>query len=785
MTNIPSEEAIQIERLPALPLRQLAVFPHMVLHFDVGRARSVAALDAAMMEGQRLFLTAQTDETVDDPTYRDLHQVGIVARIKQMLKLPNDIVRVLVEGLSRARLLAVLQEEPHLICDVALEPDKAPDPVSLEAANRTAVAAFEEYAHLSDRISSETAESIIDIEDPSQRADAMAANALTSFEDRQEILSELDVGERLFKLSVYLAKENDILRAEKRIHMRVKGQIEKNQREFYLREQIKAIHKELGERDAAGEVEEFREKAGKLALNDEAREKVEREIERLSRIAQNSPEYTVSRNYIEWLLEIPWDRQTTDNMDLKNAARILGEDHYGLDKLKERVLEYLAVRSLTGSMKGPILCFVGPPGVGKTSIARSIARALGREFARMSLGGMRDEAEIRGHRRTYIGAIPGRIITSMRQAGTCNPVLLFDEIDKLASDFRGDPASALLEVLDGEQNNTFRDHYLDVPYDLSRVMFLTTANSLDTIPRPLLDRMEVIEVSGYTQEEKVEIAKRHLIPKMLKEHGLTETPPVFADAALRALIQGYTRESGVRALEREIASLCRKAATRAAALRDKGKKARSTRITAASLPSLLGPARFRFESREEPAQVGVVTGLAYTAFGGDTLSIEVTPMPGTGQLTLTGQLGDVMQESAKAGLSYIRANAKALGVDEKFHKNIDLHIHVPAGATPKDGPSAGISMTSAMISALSKIPARQDVAMTGEITLRGRVLPIGGLKEKTLAAHRAGVKTVLFPQDNVKDINDIPSTVRTKLELVPVSSMEQVLERVLVRGDQP
>lgn len=781
MTNNPTDEQLQIERLPTLPLRSLAVFPQMVLHFDVGRPRSVSALDAAMMQGQRLFLTAQVKEEVENPTYGDLHAIGIIVRIKQILKLPNEVVRVLVEGISRGRLLAVLEEEPHLVCDIAIEDEPAVDEVWLEATNRAAVAAFEEFAHLSDRISADTAQAIVEMEDASRRADAMASNALVAFEDRQEILSEMNVAERLFKLSTRLTKENDILRAEKRIHLRVKGQIEKNQREFYLREQIKAIQKELGDKDAAGEIEEFREKAAKINMNAEAKEKLDREVDRLSRISQNSPEYTVSRNYVEWLLEIPWEKQTDDNMDIQNARRILDEDHYGLKKVKERVLEYLAVRSLTGNMKGPILCFVGPPGVGKTSIARSVARAVGREFARMSLGGVRDEAEIRGHRRTYIGAIPGRIITSMRQAGTLNPVLLFDEIDKLSGDFRGDPASALLEVLDSEQNNSFRDHYLDIPYDLSRVMFLTTANSLETIPRPLLDRMEVIEVSGYTQEEKIQIAKRHLIPKQIKENGLENAPPMFTEDALETLIQGYTRESGVRSLEREVASLCRKAATKAASVADKGKAAKSSRITSSGVKKMLGAPRFRFEMRDEPAQIGVVTGLAYTSFGGDTLSIEITPMPGTGNLTLTGQLGDVMQESAKAGLSYVRAHAKALGINEKFHKNMDIHIHVPAGATPKDGPSAGIAIATAMISALSKTPARQDVAMTGEITLRGRALPIGGLKEKTLAAHRAGVKTVLFPKENEKDLEDIPASVRSKVKLVPVETLEQVLDYVLVR----
>ena len=768
------ELTTHMESLPTVPLRSLAIFPHMVLHFDVGRARSVAALETGMIEGQRVFLTAQVDGRVNDPGYRDLKQVGVIATIRHMIKMPGDQTRVLVEGEKRARLIAVMPEESYLRCEVAIEEETYPDPVTADAHMRTILSAFEEFAMLSDRVSSEAVHSISDIEDPSQLCDAVAANTLNKFEDRQAVLEETDVGERMFLLTSMMRREVDILRAEKRIQSRLKRQIEKNQREYYLREQIKAIHKELGEQDAESEADEFRELAEKLPLNAEAREKVSRELDRLGRISQNSPEYTVSRNYLEWMLNIPWEKQTEDNFDLKNAREILDEDHYGLEKVKDRIIEYLAVRKLTGSIKGPILCLVGPPGVGKTSVARSIARALGREFARMSLGGMRDEAEIRGHRRTYIGAIPGRIISSMRSAGTVNPLLLFDEIDKLASDFRGDPASALLEVLDAEQNGTFRDHYLDIPYDLSKVLFLTTANTADTIPRPLLDRMEVIEVPGYTEDEKVQIALRHLLPKQIAENGMKDNPPIIADATLRAVIRGYTRESGVRNLERTIASVCRKAATQIAS----GKK-KSVRVTGAGLEKMIGPARFRGGEQVEEPQVGVVTGLAYTPFGGDTLSIEVTPMPGTGQLTLTGQLGDVMQESAKAGFSYIRSHAKELGISETFYKKMDLHIHVPAGATPKDGPSAGISMASAMISALSGVPARQDVAMTGEITLRGRALPIGGLKEKVLAAHRAGVTTVLFPKDNAKDLRDIPADVLKKIKMVPVSSMDEVLSHVL------
>ena len=763
-----------------LPLRGLMVFPHMVLHFDVGRKKSVAALEQAMLGDQKIFLVAQREVDVDDPGVDDIYHVGTIAQIKQVLKLPGDNIRVLVEGRSRAILRAVTQEEPYF--EGALDellPAAVPVSIETDALLRTAHTYFEEYCKMSGRISGETMQSVLEIEDPGQLADVIAANVLQKVDDRQQVLEEFDDLTRLESVCAILVRETELAGVEKKVQARVRKQIEQNQKDYYLREQIKAIQTELGDKDAT-DVEDLRERLEKTPMNDEAREKAARELERLSRMAPGSPEIGVSRTYIEWLLDLPWGKQTPDNLDLKRARRVLGEDHYGLDEVKERVIEYLAVCRIKNNMKGPILCFVGPPGVGKTSIAKSIARALGRKFVQMSLGGVRDEAEIRGHRRTYIGAIPGRIISSIKQAGTMNPVFLFDEIDKMASDVRGDPASAMLEVLDSAQNNAFRDHYLEAPFDLSGVMFITTANSVDTIPRPLLDRMELIEVSGYTEDEKLNIAKRHLLPGQIAEHGLAARSVRMSDKVLRSLIQGYTREAGVRTLQRTIGKVVRKSAVE---MLDEGVD--TVTVTAEKMTKYLGAPRYHYEKAGKKPEVGVVNGLAYTVVGGDTLQIETTTMPGTGALELTGSLGDVMKESARAARSYVRAHAVELGIDPEFYKKLDIHIHVPEGAVPKDGPSAGVTMTTALVSALTGIAVRQNVAMTGEITLRGRVLPIGGLKEKLLAAHRAGIDTVLIPKENVKDLEQVPDNVREAITLVPVEDVREVLLQALCGPPRP
>ena len=776
----PKKNCMQPVSLPMLPLRGLMVFPQMVLHFDVGRKKSVAALEQAMLGDQRIFLVAQRDMDVDNPDIDDIFHVGTIAAIKQVLKLPGDNIRVLVEGKSRAVLRAVTQEEPYF--EGALDeliPQAVPASIEVDALLRTAHTYFEEYCKMSGRVSGETMQSVLEVEEPGQLADVIAANVLTKVEDKQQILEEFDDIARLEAVCAVLVRETELAGVEKKVQARVRKQIEQNQKDYFLREQIKAIQTELGDKDAT-DVEDLRERLEKTPMNDEARDKASRELERLSRMAPGSPEIGVSRTYVEWLLDLPWGKTTPDNLDLKRARRVLAEDHYGLDKVKERVIEYLAVCRIKNNMKGPVLCFVGPPGVGKTSIAKSIARALGRKFVQMSLGGVRDEAEIRGHRRTYIGAIPGRIITSIKQAGTLNPVFLLDEIDKMASDVRGDPASAMLEVLDSAQNNAFRDHYLEAPFDLSGVMFITTANSVDTIPRPLLDRMELIEVSGYTEEEKLNIARRHLLPDQIKEHGLAPRSVRMSDKVLRSLIQGYTREAGVRTLQRTIGKVVRKSAV---AMLDG--QLETVTVTQERLEEFLGAPRYHYEKAGKKPEIGVVNGLAYTVVGGDTLQIETTTMPGTGQLELTGSLGDVMKESARAAKSFVRAHAEEFGIDPEFYKKLDIHIHVPEGAVPKDGPSAGVTMTTALVSALTGIPVRQNVAMTGEITLRGRVLPIGGLKEKLLAAHRAGIDTVLIPKENLKDLEEVPENVRSAMKIVPAEDVHTVLETALCEKPAP
>ncbi len=776
---MPRKKVKQTLRLPLIPLRGLMVFPHMVLHFDVGRAKSTAALEKAMVEDQKVFLVAQRDGNVEDPGLEDLCRVGTVALVKQVLNLPGDAIRVLVEGESRAMIQSVIQEEPCWIADVTVPSQELPDSPEVQALVRTTHELFDQYARASMRVSGETLSSVGDVDRPDQLADIIAANVLTRVEDRQAILEEIDVEKRLETLCVILVRETELVGIEKQVQNRLKKQIDKNQKDYYLREQIKAIQEELGDKDAT-DVEDLRKRLDETPLNDEAREKAERELDRLSRMAPGTPEIGISRTYVEWILDLPWGKTTPDNLDLRRARRILDEDHYAMEKVKERVIEYLAVRRMKemntqdGSMRGPILCFVGPPGVGKTSIVKGIARAVGRKFVQMSLGGVRDEAEIRGHRRTYVGAIPGRIIAGMKQAGTMNPVFLFDEIDKMSHDFRGDPASAMLEVLDGEQNMDFRDHYLELPFDLSKVMFITTANTMDTIPGPLLDRMEIIEVPSYTEEEKLQIAKKHLLPKQIKEHGLPPKSVRISDAAMKHLIEGYTREAGVRTLSRTIARVVRKAAVE---MLDEEKEQVS--VNPAGVEKYLGAPRFLRDLPEKAPQVGVVNGLAYTTVGGETLAVECSVMPGSGQVQLTGQLGDVMKESAQAARSWVRAHAAEYGIDPEFYKTQDIHIHVPEGAVPKDGPSAGVTMATALVSALSGRKVRQDVAMTGEITLRGRVLPIGGVKEKLLAAYRAGLKVILLPKENQKDLEDVPAHVLSQFQIHLTEKIEDVLQVAL------
>lgn len=767
--------------LPLLPLRGLSIFPHMVLHFDVGREKSILSLEQSMVNEQLIFLVSQKDAKVDEPSLDDIYKVGTISRIKQILKLPGDTIRVLVEGISRAEIVKIVQEEPYIEAEVMEMQDMGEKDIECEALMRKLEDAFEEYVKLSNQISPEVILTISDIEDPGMMADIVSSYIYLKQPQKQELLEAFNAKDRLEKLYGMLAYELDILKIERKIGVKVKKQIDKVQKEYYLREQLKAIQEELGDKDGIqAEVELYKKKIDKAKLPREVKDKCLSELDRLEKMGMMSAESGVIRTYLDWVLDLPWNKETKDNLDIKNARAVLEAEHYGLKDVKERIIEYLAIRKLNKGMKGPILCLIGPPGVGKTSIVQSIAKAINRNFVRMSLGGVRDEAEIRGHRKTYVGAIPGRIINSMKLAGSKNPVFLLDEIDKMSSDFRGDPADALLEVLDPEQNNTFRDHYLELPFDLSKVMFITTANSADTIPRPLLDRMEVIEVSGYTEEEKYNIAFRHLLPKQLKEHGMKEGTVEITEQALRDIINKYTRESGVRSLERRIAAICRKSATM---IVEKNKD--KIKVTSQNLVKFLGQPKYHYDIPEKKDQVGVVTGLAWTAYGGDTLPVEVSSAAGTGKLELTGQLGDVMKESARAGYSYIRAHAEKLGIDKDFHKNLDIHIHVPEGAVPKDGPSAGVTMVTAMVSALSGIPARGDTAMTGEITLTGRVLPIGGLKEKSLAARRAGISRIIVPAENERDIKEIPDNVRRRIEFILADNIDVVLEKALVRKSEP
>ncbi|UNK19820.1 endopeptidase La [Paenibacillus sp. N3/727] len=763
-------------RFPLLPLRGLLVYPSMVLHLDVGREKSVKALEKAMVEDNLILLCSQSEVNIEEPTQEDIFRIGTVANVRQMLKLPNGTIRVLVEGMERAEIIQYTDNEDYYEVLARELPEEENSDSEVAALMRTVLGQFENYINLSKKVTPETLAAVSDIEEPGRLADVITSHLSLKIKDKQEILETVDVQKRLEKLLDILNNEREVLELERKINQRVKKQMEKTQKEYYLREQMKAIQKELGEKEGrTGEVEELRNQLKELELPERVNEKVEKEIDRLEKMPASSAEGGVIRNYVDWLLALPWTKQTEDDLDILKAEQILDEDHYGLEKPKERVLEYLAVQKLVKKLKGPILCLVGPPGVGKTSLARSIARSLERKFVRISLGGVRDEAEIRGHRRTYVGAMPGRIIQGMKTAGSKNPVFLLDEIDKMASDFRGDPSSALLEVLDPEQNNTFSDHFIEIPFDLSQVMFVTTANALHNIPRPLLDRMEVLYIPGYTELEKLQIASRYLLPKQKSEHGLEAEQLQLDENAILKVIREYTRESGVRNLEQQIAALCRKTAKRI--VTDNSEK---ITIGEEDIKDYLGVSKFRYGMAELEDQVGSVTGLAWTEVGGDTLTIEVTVVPGTGKLTLTGKLGDVMKESAQAAFSYTRSKAMELGIEPDFHEKMDVHIHIPEGAIPKDGPSAGITIATALISSLTKRHVARDVAMTGEITLRGRVLPIGGLKEKSLAAHRAGYKKILLPKDNERDLRDIPDSVKNDVEFVPVSHMDQVLQHALV-----
>lgn len=770
---------MKTKKLPLIPLRGLSILPHMVIHFDVGREKSVAALESAMEKDQLIFLTTQKDTLEENPKIDDIFSYGTITKVKQLLRLPGKTIRVLVEGIDRGIIIENTMVAPYMeaIVEVLEEPENKKNKKREEALRRKAIESFEEYAALAGRISPETIFSIISTQSTSKLADSIVGSMNLKIDQKQMLLEELDAVKRITKLLPIIVEEIQILKLEKDISSKVKGQIDEMQKKYYLKEQLKVIKEELGEsgemNDEAGE---YKKAMKGRKFSEEVKTKLHKEIERLKKMSPISAESSVLRTYIEWLLEMPWDTTTEEKLDLNNAREILNRDHYGLTKVKERIIEYIAARKMSNGFNAPIICLVGPPGVGKTSIVKSIAEAVNRNYVRMSLGGVRDEAEIRGHRRTYIGSMPGRIAKAIKQAGSINPLLLFDEVDKMGNDFRGDPASAMLEVLDSEQNYAFRDHYLEVSIDLSQVMFITTANTIDTIPRPLLDRMEIIEVSGYTGEEKLHIAKNHLIPKQYKLHGLKKSQLKLKDEALMEMIQGYTRESGVRSLEREIATLCRKVITY---LIDNNKK--TITINMKNISEYLGPQKYSYELAFDTDQIGIVRGLAWTYVGGDTLSIEVNVMPGSGNFELTGQLGDVMKESAKAALGFIRSKANVFGIEEDFYKTKDIHIHIPEGAVPKDGPSAGITLATAIISALTAIPVKKDLAMTGEITLRGRVLPIGGLKEKLTAARRAGMKTVIIPKENKKDLIDVPKSVLGDIKIIPVAQLEEVLDIALIR----
>jgi ATP-dependent Lon protease len=764
------------ETLPIVPLRDVVVFPHMMMPFVIGRPSSTRALDHALMKDKRIFLAAQHDASIDDPRPDDIYTMGCVANVVQNLKLPDGNIKVLVEGVDRARAVEWKEDKGFYRVVVKVLPKQKEASGEIEATMGRVVSLFEQYVKLSNNLQYDAMIAAVRVDDPGKLADTIAAHLLVGVDEKQNLLEIISPVERLNRIAGILEIEVDKLQVDRRIQSRVKKQMEKAQKEYYLNEKMKAIQKELGRKDEKGsEIDELKKKIEQSKMPKDVEEKAVQELKRLEAMPPMSAEATVSRNYLDWLIAVPWHKKTRENRDLKHAEKVLNEDHYGLEKIKDRILEFLAVRSLVKKPKATILTFSGPPGVGKTSLAKSIARAMNRKFVRLSLGGVRDEAEVRGHRRTYIGAFPGQIIQMMKKAGTQNPVFLLDEIDKMSMDFRGDPSAALLEVLDPEQNSTFLDHYLDVEYDLSNVMFICTANVLHTIPQALRDRMEVLQLAGYTEQEKVEIAKRFLVHKAVEGAGLTVENIVFQDESIQTIIQRYTREAGVRNLEREISSICRKVARKVVV---EGKQFAED-VTAEKVTQYLGVPRFRPSLAEERNEVGIATGLAWTEVGGELLVSEATLMPGKGKLTLTGKLGDVMQESAQAALSWVRSKAADLSLAEDFHSKIDIHVHVPEGAIPKDGPSAGITMASALTSALTKIPVRRDVAMTGEITLRGKVLPIGGVKEKVLAAHRAGVTNIILPRDNEKDLADIPKNVMDTLDVHMVSTMDEVLKIAL------
>ena len=772
--------------LPLIPLRGLAIFPYMILNFDVGREISLKALDAGALNDDLVFLTSQKEAETDEPTTDDFYHVGTICKIKQMIKLPGDTVRVLVEGISRGKIkeVAMNEEEGYfkaVIEEVAYDSENADEDVEVEAFVRNVFDSFEEYINIGNRVSPEILISLADIDNVDRFIDTIAANIYLKPDQKQSILEEFDVKKRLELIYTILLEEIEILKIEKKITLRVKKQMNKVQKDYYLREQLKAIQKELGEEDDINsEADEYREKLNKIKAPKETKEKIEKEINKFSKVSPMSPDVSVSRAYLDTVFSLPWNKETRDKLDLEKAKEILDNEHYGLEKVKERILEYLAIRKLSKSLKGPIICLVGPPGVGKTSIAKSIADSLGRKFVRISLGGVRDEAEIRGHRRTYVGSIPGRIVNGLKEAQTKNPVFLLDEIDKMSSDYKGDPAAAMLEVLDPEQNKDFVDHYLEIPFDLSKILFLTTANSLSTIPRPLLDRMEIIEVSGYIEQEKLNIAKKYLLPKQIKEHALTEDFIKMDDEVIIDIINSYTREAGVRNLERTIAKICRKVAKKYV----ENPSLEEVVVTKVDLDEYLGKNRYRHQLAGTKPEVGIVTGLAWTAVGGETLTTEVNVLKGKGQVVLTGKLGDVMKESAQTGISYIRSIADKFNIDPDFYTKNDIHIHLPEGAVPKDGPSAGITMALAVLSALTNIPVRNNVAMTGEITLRGRVLAVGGIKEKLLAAHRAGITKVLLPKECEADLEEIPQNVKEQMEFVLVEHMDEVLEHALLRNGE-
>ncbi|CEN85722.1 endopeptidase La [Paraclostridium sordellii] len=776
----------KIEReLPLIPLRGLAIFPYMILSFDVGREISLKALDEAMADDEMIFLTAQKDSSIDNPTEEDYYHTGTICKVKQLVKLPGEGVRVLVEGISRGTITEFMQEEPYIkvaIEEIVYDTESINEDKEVQATVRNVFDAFEEYINISNRVSPEILINLAEMDNENRFIDTIAANMFLKPEQKQAILDEFDIQTRLELILKTLLEEIELLKIEKKIALKVKKSMNKVQKEYYLREQLKAIQKELGEEeDLDSEVETYKKQLKKIKASKETKEKISKEIDKFSKISPMAPDSTVSRNYLDTIFSLPWNKESKDKLDIKRAEEILDNEHYGLDKVKERIIEYLAIRQLSSSLKGPILCLVGPPGVGKTSIAKSIANSLDRKFVRISLGGVRDEAEIRGHRRTYVGAIPGRIINGLKEAKTKNPVFLLDEIDKMASDFKGDPGAAMLEVLDPEQNKDFVDHYLEVPFDLSKILFVTTANSLGTIPRPLLDRMEIIEITGYIEEEKLNIAKKYLLPKQIKEHALKEGFVKIDDETMIEIINSYTREAGVRGLERTIGKICRKAARKYV----EDNSIEEIVITKSDLETYLGKQKVRHQLAGKKPEVGVVTGLAWTSVGGETLTTEVNVLKGKGQIVLTGKLGDVMKESAQTGISYIRSIADKFDINPNFYKENDIHIHLPEGAVPKDGPSAGITMALGVISALTNIPVRNNVAMTGEITLRGRVLAVGGVKEKLLAAHRAGITKVLLPEECEADLDEIPQKVKDDMEFVLVNHMDQVLEHALLRnGDK-